>query len=149
MGPSRARALSSPLMLLLLGPRHSIVVGARARLVIVVRVRVCGRLVVVVRVGVRGRLVVVVRIRVCGRLLVVVCVRGRLVVAVCVRGRGRLLVVVRVRGRLVVVCTFPFGGGRWSLWAVDGRFGWPCRLLCTHRVRGRSYSWAVVGCYWR
>ena len=31
MGPSRACTLSSPLMLLLLGPRHSIVVGARAR----------------------------------------------------------------------------------------------------------------------
>ena len=114
-------------MLLLLGPRHSIVVGARARLVVVVRIRVCGRLVVVVRVGVRGRLVVVVRIRV----------------------RGRLLVVVRVRGRLVVVSTFPFGGGRWLLWAVDGRFGWPCRLLYTHRVRGHLYSWAVVGRYWR
>ena len=69
---------------------------------------------------VRGGLVVIVHVRIYGRLVIVVCMHGWLVVAVRVRGRGQLLVVVRVNvhGRLVVVCVFPFGGGRWSFWVA-------------------------------
>ena len=125
-------------------------------LVVIVHVCICGRLVVVVHVGNGGRLVVVVHIHVHGQLLVIVRVHGWLVVAVCIRGRGQLLVIVHVnvRGRLVMVCTFVFRGGRWSLWVVDGHFGWLCHLLCAHRVRGCLYSWrslVVIGgdrCGW-
>ena len=99
---------------------------------------------------------VVVCIRICGRLLVVVRVCGWLVVIVHVRICGRLLVVVGVNicGWLVIVCTFAFGGSRWSLWAVGGRFGWPCRLLCAPMfmgVHGHGWSLVVIGgdcCGW-
>ena len=107
--------------------------------------------VVVVHVGVHGWLVVVVHIHVHGWLLVVMCVRGQLVVTVHIGGCGQLLVVhVSICGWLVVVCTFVFGGGRWSLWVVDGRFGWPCHLLCAHCVCGHWYSWVLTGdrCGW-
>ena len=46
------------------------------------------------------------------------------------------------------MCTFAFGGGGWSLWVVDGRFGWPCHLLSTHHVRGHSSLFMFVGSRW-
>ena len=102
VGLSHARALSSPLMLLLLGPHHSVVVGAHCCLGIGLGCSVLPWAVAAVaRFGVVG---------------------AHVVVCICVCGLLLVIVGMDVRGQLVAMCTFVFKGSGWLLWAVDGHF---------------------------
>ena len=127
VGPSCACALSSLLMLLLLGPHHSIVVGAhhRSHSWAVVGHCACA----CSHAWAFGRH--------CGRshLRAVVGCCGH----ECSWAVGRC-VHVCVHGQFVVMCTFAFRGSGWLWWAVDGCFGWSCRLLSAHHVCG----WLLV-----
>ena len=125
-------ARSSPLVVLLLGTRHSMVVGTRCCLVVVLGCsswpwavvavadsvswalhRRCGRSRSWVGVHVHGRLVVVGGLHVREWLVVVVGVMSFVVRASC---RGRLSPFVFVGGCWWLwACTF--GGDWWSLWA--------------------------------
>ena len=120
---------SSQLVLLLLCPRHLMVVGAIAVWSLSLAVR-------------RGR----------GWLsLLPGSVSWVLIVIVGVRVRMRLLIVVgvHVRARAVVIVDMDVGGrsARLRAWPVGGCCRRPCRLLCTYH--GRSCSRAVISRCWR
>ena len=124
-----ACARSSQLVLLLLCPRHSMVVGAVA--VWSLSWAVC-----------------------CGRgwlSLLPGLVSWALIVIVGIHIQMWLLVVVgvHVHVQAVVVVDVDVGGCSACLhgWVVGGCCGWSCCLLCTYR--GHSCSRAVVSCYWR
>ena len=119
-------------MLLLLGPHHSVVVGAHCCSVVGLGCSVLPWVIAgVARFGVVGAHVVV-HIRIHGLLLVIVG--------------------MDIREQLVIMCTFVFEGSGWLLWAVDGHFAW--RVICGALsvfvgICRHSCLWVVIGHYWR
>ena len=132
VSPSRARALSSPLVTLL-GPHHSMAVGAHGCLVTGLR---CSLRPCVVVAG-TGCGVVGAHGRSCLCPVVGCCGRGR---SWAVGGRCARLRAWEVGGRCGWLC---HDGGRCGWLCCDGgHCGWSC---CDHRGRGCSSPFVFVG----